>query len=476
MARVRQTVIAVVHGSDEGSGVDVEVYPYAPEIAAGHRAGELVGSWRPQPGELDDVGRVNARRRTLRTAPGQSPAPGARNAAAFLARASEQNLARARMMSGEARGPIYDERYEYEIGEILLFDAEVDTDSMTVDWETTVPHSSVNPQTVLWDGQIQRFDETIIDPQACRDGTHRIAVSADGTMVPFNEAGQPVTGLSAQEKADYISADRSQVPHRGPLLVTLDYGNGYGSKPRLRAEPADSAIRRGTVDMLAAGEGVAFRPADLEAVRLAAGEQYSPITDATGAAVGAVYLVEANYGAELSNGSVVFDALGATNAVAGEPNIGSLTVSGVAGDLRVSASGSRWTSAPPTPTQGAAFVGGNTPVTGIETQLDDRPTRRATPKRSERKALAAVQSRTASFVREHGPMLVQAAKAKLKDPAVQAILRNALLTAVDVGLAGKGGTGKFARAASTAVRLNDMVSAAKQNGSSGRSWSPGLPG
>lgn len=511
MARVRQTVVAVVHGSDEGAGVDVEVYPYDLTAAAGGKAGQLLGSWRPQPGELDDVGRVRTRLHALQTVPGQSQAPNARGAAGFLTTASERNIATARAMSGGAGSPVYDERYEYEVGEVLLFDAEIDTDSLTVDWDTAVPHPSTNPQTVACEGQVQRFDGVVIDPQACRSGIHRIKIKVDGSTWPFNEAGQLVTGLGDQEKLEYAEADRSLIPHRGPLLVTVNYGNGDGVGARLRAEPADSALRRGIVDVPTPTEGVVFRAADLEALRLAAGDQQGRITDATGVTVGAVYLVEADYGAQPVNGSVVFDGLGATNAVDSDPSIGSLSVTGVAGNLRVSTSGPRFATSAPgvhTPARGSVFLGGasanrtvaeSTPFdnrpeqaritsestmrarpvpdrdgvnTGSESLLGrHRPSPPPLPKRGGRQALAAIQSRTVALVREHGPTLVEATKSKLKDPAVQATLRNAMLTAVEVGLAGEGGSVKFARAANTAIRVGDMVATA-QKGQQGRDVGP----
>lgn len=496
MARVRQTVVAVVHGSDEGAGVDVEVYPYDLTAAAGRKAGELVASWRPQPGELDDADRVRTRLHALRTVPGHSRAPGDRGAAGFLTRTNERNIAMARAMSGSVGGPVYDERYEYELGEVLLFDAEVDTDSLEVDWGTAVPHPSTDPGTLSWEGSVQRVDGAIVDPQACRSGAHRVEVAADGSVWPINEAGQLVVGLGAQEAADYAEADRSQVPHRGPLLVTVSFGSGTGEDVSLRAEPAASALRRGTVAVPTAGEGVAFRPADLEALRLAAGDQHHRITDAAGATVGAVYLVEADYGPQLVNGSVVFDGLGATSAVDRDPSIGSLSLTGVAGDLRVSTSGPRWANPTTAPSRGSAFLGGaaakNTASEksslghapektsaaagsaagpgrdglgrGIDSVLDRRRSNRMSSKRGGRKALAAVQSRTVALMREHGPTLVKATKAKLKDPVVQAALKNAMLTAVEVGLAGKSGAPptKFVRAANTAMRVGDMVATAQR--------------
>ncbi|OUS97229.1 hypothetical protein [Rhodococcus sp. NCIMB 12038] len=490
--------------------MDVEVYPYDLTSAAGRKAGELLGSWRPQPGELDDADRVITRLHALRTVAGYSRAPGDRSAAGFLTRTSERDIAMARAMSGNAGGPVYDEHYEYEVGEVLLFDAEVDKDRLTVDWATAVPHPSTDPGTLSWEGQVQRVDGVVVDPQACRSGVHRVEVSGDGTVWPFNEAGQIVAGLGDQEKADYAEADRSQVPHRGPLLVTISFGNGDGGDAKLRAEPAESALRRGTVGVPAPGEGVSFRAADLEALRLAAGSQHSRITDASGATVSAVYLVEADYGAQMANGSVVFDALGATSAVDRDPSIGSLSVAEVAGDLRVSTSGSRWVKS--APARGSAFLGGTAsksaaaekgsvgypseqestaagPVAeaaslpgrdglgkGIGSLLDRRSPSKSPSKRGGLKALVAMQSRTVALMREHGPTLVEATKSKLKDPAVQAALKKAMLTAVEVGLAGKGGapSTKFARAADTAMRVGDMVATAQKNQHAAGARSSGL--
>lgn len=473
MARVRQTVVAVVHGSDEGAGADVEVYPYDLADAAGHKAAQLLGSWRPQPGELDDAGRVNKRLHALQTVSGYSQAPGDRAATGFLTKASERNIAWARAMSGGAHGPVYDENYEYEVGEVLLFDAEIDTERLEVDWATAVPHPSVNPETVPYEGQVQRFDGVVIDPPACRSRTHQVKLEADGSMWPFNEAGQLVTGLSDQEKIDYSVADRSQIPYRGPLLVTVDYGTGSGIDARLRAEPADSALRRGTVEALAPGEGVAFRAADLEALRMAAGDQQVRITDGAGAVVGAVYLVEADHNAQLVNGSVVFDGLGSSNAVQNDPSIGSLSVTGIAGNLRVSTSGPRFSNSVPAVQEQAhrpAFLGGTAPSripaqsSRFGSATEQEPITQPAAKRGGRQALAAIQSRTVALVREHGPTLVEATKSKLKDPAVQATLKNAMLTAVEVGLAGKGGASvKFAKAANTAIRVGDMVATAQQS-------------
>ncbi|MBP2527428.1 hypothetical protein U2G91_26455 (plasmid) [Rhodococcoides fascians] len=478
MARVKQTVVAVVHGNDDGRGVDVEVYPYATESATGRRAQQLLQSWRPQPGELDDSSRVGRRIHALQTAPGHSRNPQDRAAMGFLTRAVEPDLAWARAMSGSTNAPVYDAGYEYEVGEVLLFDAEVDTERLEIDWSTAVPHPSTSPETIPYSGQVERVDGIVIDPEACRERRHLVTMTDEGTLCPFNEAGQLVVGLSDEEKHDYEIADRSQIPHRGPLLVTVDFGRPVGANPRLRAEPADAAIGRGALDRLEPTDGVRFRPADLEALRLAAGDQQVHITDPTGATVGAVYLVEADYGTELVNGSVIFDGLGASNAADS--------------GLRVNMSGVRFANhaqAVGDTTRGSAFLGGSvsssrrqgagavyshTTIGGREESLESAldlasPNRTADSKSGGRKALAAVQSRTASLVRAHGPTVVAATRSKLKDPAVQAVLRNTLMTAVEIGLAGKGGSSmRIAQAASTAMRVGDMVATAqtKHGGSS----------
>lgn len=482
MARMRQTVVAVVHGSDDGEGAQVEVYPYTPDAAAGHRAQELLKSWRPQPGELDDPLRVQQRLHALQTVPGYSRNPDDRAAIGFLTRATESEMAWGRAMSGSANDPVFDARYEYQVGEVLLFDAEVDTDRHEVDWASAVPHPSTSPETVQCSGQVQRNDGVVIDPEACRRRTHLVKVKDDGSHWPFNEAGQLVVGLSDQERRDYAVADRSQIPNRGPLLVTVDFGGSDGATARLRAEPADAALGRGRIEQLTADEGVRFRPADLEAVRLAAGDQHAILTDSTGAAVGAVYLVDADHGSELKNGSVVFDGLGASSAVDADPSIGSLSVTAVDGVLRVNTSGHRFANPVATvrdQSRGSAFLGGDVPRVGtspatasaswtgqrdsLESRLGlESPNWTAAPERGGRKALAAVQSRTASLVRAHGPTVVAATRSKLKDPAVQAVLRNSLMTAVEIGLAGKGGNSvKIAKAASTAMRVGDMVATAQ---------------
>lgn len=484
MARVRQTVVAVVHGSDDGTGAQVEVYPYDPDAAAGRRAQDLLKSWRPQPGELDDPLRVQQRLHALQTAPGYSRNPDDRAAIGFLTRATEGDLLNGRAMSGSANTPVFDARYEYQVGEVLLFDAEVDTDRHEVDWATTVPHPSTNPETVRCSGRVQRIDGVVIDPEACRRRTHLVKIKDDGSHWPFNEAGQLVVGLSDQERRDYAAADRSQIPYRGPLLVTVDFGGSDGATARLRAEPAGAALGRGHIEQLTADEGVLFRPADLEALRLAAGDQQVSLTDSTGATVGAVYLVEADHGSELNNGSVVFDGLGASSAVDADPSIGSLSVTTVDGVLRVSTSGHRF--ANPVATmrdqpRGSAFLGGDVPRAesspakasasrdGQRDSLESRlglesPNWSAAPERGGRKALAAVQSRTASLVRAHGPTVVAATRSKLKDPAVQAVLRKSLMTAVEIGLSGKGGSSmKIAKAASGAMRVGDMVATAQTN-------------
>ncbi|MET3959833.1 hypothetical protein ABIE52_006768 [Rhodococcus sp. OAS809] len=322
MARVRQTVVAVVHGSDEGSGVDVEVYPYDLEAARGRKARQLVASWRPQPGELDDAGQVNARLHALQTVPGYSMAPTERAASGFLTKTNEQNIAFARTMSGDGGCPVYDETYEYQVGEILVFDAEVDIESLTVDWTTAVPHPSTDPETVWCEGPVQRFDGAIVDPGAFRDQMHGVHAAADGTMWPINEAGQRVLGRSEPEQEDYAAADR---PQSAPTPSPASSGEG---------------LSRG-MDSLLGGRGA------------------------------------------------------------------SSTTTGT---------------------------------------------------RSGRQALAAITSRTAVLVKEHGPTLVKATKSKLRDPAIQTALRNAMLTAVEVGLASKGGGAvKFAKAANTAIRVGDMV-------------------
>ncbi|PZU04639.1 MAG: hypothetical protein DI630_00555 [Gordonia sp. (in: high G+C Gram-positive bacteria)] len=486
MARVRQTVVAVVHGQDGGQGATVEVYPYDPASATGHQARELLASWRPQPGELDNPERVSKRLYPLQTAPGNSKAPHERGASGFVTTAREDDIAWARAMSGEANDLICDVDYEYEIGEVLLFDAEIDTDTLRVEWSSAVPHPSTPPHTVQSLTPVQRHDGVIVDPQACRDRIHLVKVREDGTTWPFNEAGQLVVGLSDQEKLDYAGADRSQLPHRGPLLVTVDFGASDGTGARLRAEPADIAIARGTLKELAHDEGVMFRPADLEAVRRAAGSQQVALTDPTGATVGAVYLIDADYDTHRAKGSVIFDGLGASNLSA-DPTIGQLTVADVDGELKVSTTGPRFAYRGPSaeqPARGSLFIGGGAPsnapaeprrfgTTASDGHQVPAQSSRAglqsgqdAPESTHggRKALAAVQSRTAGLVRDHGPTIVAATKSKLKDPAVQATLRKSMLTAVEIGLAGKGGSSvKFAKAASAAMRVGDMVATAQAN-------------
>lgn len=495
MARVKQTVVAVVHGSDEGAGVDVEVYPYDPAIANGYKAQELLRSWRPQPGELDDRESVNRRVRALQRTPGHSLVPQDRGARGFLTRAREGELTWGRTVSGNSASPIHDASYEYELGEVLLFDAEIDTDTLHIDWNTAVPHPSTDPQTIPHTGLLHRFDGVMLDPEACRQRIHLTKVTPDGTMHPFNEAGQLVTSLTSQEQVDYINADRTQLPHRGPLLITVDFGNGDPNAARLRAQPADVAMRAGTIEPIAPHQGVAFRPADLELLRRAAGDQHARITDANGSTVGAVYLVEADYGMPGLPGSVVFDALGASDATHSDPSIGSLSVTQVGGQLQVRTSGTRFATANPerSPVASSAFLGGTAPTRGQRWPADSAGyshgpgaggDRRSTAQTSagesaqaERKALAAIHSRTAALVREHGPTVVNATKKKLKDPAVQAMLKKSMLTAVEVGLAGKGGSSlKFAKAASTAIRVSDIVATAQsqQLRTDGKSPGPSL--
>ena len=343
MARVRQTVVAVVHGSDQGAGADVEVYRYDLADAAGHKAVQLLGSWRPQPGELDDADRVKRRVAALQTAPGYSRAPRDRGATGFLTTASERDIASARAMSGGAGSPVFDESYEYQVGEVLLFDAEIDTERLEVDWHTAVPHPSTNPETISCAGPVQRFDGAVIDPHAYRNRSHRVEIRADGSLWPVNEAGEPVTGCSGESN----SFDRTH------------------EQERSRSETATR-------------------------------------------------------------------------------------------------------SRPP--------VDGNDANKGIESLLARRSSRPPTaPKGGSRQALAAIQSRTVALVRAHGPTLVEATKSKLKDPAVQAALRKALLTAVEAGLASKGGGSvKFASAASTAIRVADMVAAAQKSQTRGAAGTSGL--
>lgn len=140
--RRMMTVVAVVHGYDDGEGAMVEVYPYDPSEVGGGKASELMASWRPQPGELDDATAVKGRMAGLRggSEPDRTIGQRPRAAHGFVDVVRESELSAARGASGDNHSRVYDEAYEYEIGEVMLFDAEVDPHKMKVDWSTAREH------------------------------------------------------------------------------------------------------------------------------------------------------------------------------------------------------------------------------------------------------------------------------------------------------------------------------------------------
>ena len=485
----RQTLVVVAHESgfdDDDRQMPVEVYPYDPAEAVGAMAGQLLSAWRPAAGELSR-GSQEARDRLDRVRSGMNPEITDDVASrGWYARMGRSDLAWCSDVAGDQQSVITGADYSGEHGRVFVVDADMDTETGEVDWTSVVTHPSADPREVR--ATVVRTDGVVVGPDSVHAGDQVVRDDA-GVYQVIDQFGLHSRSYTDAERSVYEAQDRSGLRSAEPILVIVEAQKGRG--PQALAVPL-SDLRGGKVVIPSPGASADSFSIDgptSRSLRGAAGpesEHSIHLSEHGDDVVRYGFVVEAPISYPTAGGYVFPDLMSA-QPVSAEPPNGilpgsyalSLTESGQVEYLDQSAyvgaahrpvSEAIWqrssvitpgvvSSASPVHEQESQHQGVSVSEPVVGEQISDSVSRGSRV----RGALSLATSKATEVAKDRGPDLVAAIKTKFADPKFRQQLRSATLTAIDIGLAGKGG-GKMVKAAataSTAMRLADQVSAAK---------------
>lgn len=298
----KKTVVAVSYGDSRlGQPVSCEVFTRDPGSLAPGQLRQEVAGFTPYPGELDNEVAVRARYDRLRRLGGHVEA------------VPSHALDMGERVTGSAGREVTDADYSEQIGQVLVFDAEVDDVTGEVDWYTAMPHPETDPRSLRGpeDGSgrlYRRRDLAILSTSHLDRGQHQVRVEQDGRYTPVNEFDQPVVDLPREHWDRYLAADFSHLERESMVICARPDANGDLVMTSQR--PDDVARTGELIDPVR--HGFLARSLDYEVLREQAGDAQKFIYDDAGAPVWvAVVDVAHDKALDHRGGSYPFDALSA---------------------------------------------------------------------------------------------------------------------------------------------------------------------
>lgn len=266
----KKTVVAVSYGdSSFGQPISCEVFTADPAEISTQQLREMIAGHAPQPGELDDPRAVRRRYDRLRELGGT------------VEMVASHEIDMAERVSGDTGREAFDADYTNQIGQLLVFDAEVDDATGRVDWYTATPNPITNPLRVQMPegGRLyRRLDGVILSTAHLESGQHDLKVTDEGVYIPVNEFNQPVVDLTEETWAQYQAADLSDL--RNDTLVACARQDASGNL-RMTTQPLrDVAASGRLLDPLE--HGFFTRSMDFEVMRESAGDNQKFVNDPRG--------------------------------------------------------------------------------------------------------------------------------------------------------------------------------------------------
>lgn len=472
-----RTVIAVSYGdSGFGQPISCEVFTVDPMISS-ERLSEAVAGHCPRPGELDDPRLVRKRYERLQDMGGRVEA------------VPSHAIAMAEAATGGAGRQVVDADYAEAIGQVLVFDAEVDDRTGEVDWYTATPTCFTDPLSLPGargadpgtDKVYRRLDGALLSTRCLRQRQHLVRVDPDGRFTPVNEFGQSVGDLSEDEWSRYWDLDLSHL--ETDTMVICARPSGPGGVKMTCQRLVDVQAGRALLDPLASGFD--SRSVDYEVLRESAGDNQSFVTDPSGDPMWvAVVDVDRVPVAEGFVGNIPVDALSARptdrhlpRLEAGFDRRGAPVVRldgaqtsrdqvsmGLLGSL----------SSPPSPAPARHDPGPDTTrpapargpasekfSTGARDLLASRQSGTGSPGTGQRlSALAGMNASVRTAAAMYGPRLLEPVKQTLNDPQVRQDLKKAAVVGLEAAVtATGGGRARGAAAVGALARLEDLPTA-----------------